>query len=141
MSRCRSVRDRFEFVQAADLVENLLGVGDHRVPELLETVEHIENRLVVIDFEVGVADGLEIELAPIDLVAFERVVAFAVGGDQPRAVELGATVFVNEPELNGEPEQACQARGVFLVVGVKRGLAVGLEEVREDGIGTCPKTS
>jgi len=62
-------------------------------------------------------------------------VALALGGDEARAVELGFAVLADEPELDGEPEEACEALGVDWVVGVERGFAVGLQEVGEGVVG------
>src|SRR5262249_53621985 len=126
----------------------LLGVAVHGVAQLLEGFEDVVDGLVVVDLERGVADALEVEGAPFGDLAggagfcsrlallfprtLEGVLALAVAGDQARAVDLDAAVFLDEAELDCEPEQAAEALDVRRVVALEGGAAVGLEEVRED---------
>lgn len=55
------------------LLKNSIGVLIHGVSELLKGIKDVENRLVVINLEVGIADLIEIEWPSIDLRALQRV--------------------------------------------------------------------
>src|SRR5207237_681338 len=77
--------------------QHLLGVAVHGVAELLEALQDVVDRLVVVDLEIGVADAFQVEGTPLGGVAgrarlggaalalpaaLEGVLALAVAGDQ-----------------------------------------------------------
>ena len=112
-----------------------IGVLIHRVSKLFKGIEDVENRLIMVDFEVGVADSIKVERATIDVDALQGMDALPRRGDQAGSVEFHLAVLANQAELDGEPEESGQPRHVLFVGGRQRRLPVGLEEVGEDRVG------
>ena len=74
----------------------------HRVAQLLKRFKDIEDRLVVVDLERGLADQVEVEGTPVHIGRCERELALADRRNQPGAVQLDPVVLADQPELDGD---------------------------------------